>query len=353
MTRKPRSFPLEPAPAKKSARAGTTATAGTTARARKPRAVKTPAAHIRFTEQSPCAPVPATVETPPATAPKRRWRWAGVALSAAFGLFCLWLSTTLIDLVRGFFARAEWLGWTGLGLIAVIALAVLMACVREIAGLMRLSRLTHLRRAARAALAERDATAAAEVTGRITALYAGRDDLRWGLQRMREHADDIIDPPDRLRLIERDVLAVLDREAGRLIAFAARRVAVLTAVTPAAGLDMALVAWQNLKLLRQLARLYGGRPGTLSTLRLARMVIAHLVVAGGLALTDGLVQQLIGRGLMGRLSSRFGEGAVNGILTARIALAALDVIRPVPFVDRSPPKLADFLKDIVSTGPAR
>jgi putative membrane protein len=78
------------------------------------------------------------------------------------------------------------------------------------------------------------------------------------------------------------------------------------------------------------------------------MVIAHLAVAGGLAMTDNLIQQVIGKGLIGRLSSRFGEGAVNGILTARIGLAALDLCRPVPFLTVDKPSLTDFLKEVTS-----
>jgi len=71
-------------------------------------------------------------------------------------------------------------------------------------------------------------------------------------------------------------------------------------------------------------------------------------VTGGLALTDSFVQQFVGKGLLGRLSSRFGEGAVNGILTTRIGLAALDLTRPIPFSPEMKPNLSDFLKNVVS-----
>ena len=59
-----------------------------------------------------------------------------------------------------------------------------------------------------------------------------------------------------------------------------------------------------------------------AVLKLARMVASHLAVTGGLALSDNLIQHVVGKGLLGRLSARFGEGAVNGILTSRIGLAA-------------------------------
>ena len=145
---------------------------------------------------------------------------------------------------------------------------------------------------------------------------------------LRQHDSDIMDPRDRVRLADRYLVAPRDEEAHRIIARAARRVTLLTTVTPAAALDILFVAAQNLRMMRELATLYGGRPSALATFRLARMVVGHLAVTGGLALSDNLLQHVVGKGLLGRLSARFGEGAVNGILTARIGLAARDVCRP-------------------------
>ena len=87
---------------------------------------------------------------------------------------------------------------------------------------------------------------------------------------------------------------------------------------------MIYVAVENLRMLRALAGLYGGRPGTIGALRLARMVVTHIVATGGLALTDDLLGQFLGQDLLRRLSRRLGEGAFNGALTARIGAAAVD-----------------------------
>ena len=142
----------------------------------------------------------------------------------------------------------------------------------------------------------------------------------------------------------------LDTEAQRIIARRARRVTLLTTVTPAAALDIIFVAAQNARMLRELATLYGGRPSTLATLKLARMVVVHLAITGGLALSDNLIQHLVGKGLLGRLSARFGEGAVNGILTCRIGLAARDVCRPIPAQGNSGDRLAKLLREVIGFG---
>ncbi|GBF28229.1 hypothetical protein MnTg02_03293 [bacterium MnTg02] len=110
-----------------------------------------------------------------------------------------------------------------------------------------------------------------------------------------------------------------------------------------------MVGFENLRLLRRLATLYGGRPGTIGLIRIARMVFTHLAITGGMALSSDLIQQMIGHKLTAKISARLGEGLVNGALTARIGIAALDICRPLPFIEAQPPRFRDFLAEIMKT----
>lgn len=283
----------------------------------------------------------------------RKFRWGFVLLSALAALISLWASLAITTLIEDFFARSASLGWLALGVAALAGLAALAIAIREIWGLSRLRRIEHTQELSARAINLDDAAAATETIASLEGIYGGRSDTAMGMKTFRDHKNDIMDPRDRIRLLDRLVISPLDEESHRIIARRARRVTLLTTVTPAAALDIVFVAAQNLRMLRELAELYGGRPSTLSTLKLARMVVTHLAVTGGLALSDNLIQHVVGKGLLGRLSARFGEGAVNGILTSRIGLAARDVCRPVPQTESTKETLGTLLRELVMLNESR
>src|SRR5207244_10486819 len=147
---------------------------------------------------------------------------------------------------------------------------------------------------------------------------------------LESHAGEIIDGADMIRLAERELMTPLDTEARRLVSSAAQRVSIVTAVSPRALIDVMFVFVASLRLIRQLARLYGGRPGALGMIRLLRHVIAHLAITGGMAASDSLVQQMLGHGIAAKLSQRPGQGILNGWLSARLGRAAIRGTRPPP-----------------------
>src|SRR4029079_13937787 len=106
--------------------------------------------------------------------------------------------------------------------------------------------------------------------------------------RLGDHRADIIDGRDLVRLAERELMSPLDLEARRLVVTASKRVSVVTAISPRAAVDMVFVLVNALRMVRQLAVLYGGRPGALGMLRLFRQVVSHLAGPGGVGVAEGL-----------------------------------------------------------------
>lgn len=245
---------------------------------------------------------------------------------------------------------SQWLGWLGAGLLGLAVLALLAFVLKEAFGILRLSRITEIRERADAAATADDMNAAKKVVARLTLLYAGDATTAKGRAALGEHEAEIIDGRDRLMLAERHLLAAKDAQARALVTGAAKRVAAVTAISPRAAVDIVYVLWESVRLIRRLATLYGGRPSGLGTVRLARMVVGHLALTGGIAMTDSIVQQLIGHGLAAKLSARLGEGVVNGLMTARIGLATLSVVRPLPYLSGKPPALGDIMSELTRFG---
>jgi putative membrane protein len=280
--------------------------------------------------------------------PSKSWRWGNLLLVSIFTLFTLWAGFTLTAMIEDFFTRSPLLGWAAFSVAALAALAAVAMIIREIWGLARLRQIEKIQLAASHALNHDDENSANRAIAGLISIYKSQPANLWNIQNYESHANDIIDPRDRVRLAERYLVDPLDESAHSIIAKRARRVTLLTTVTPAAALDIMFVGAQNLAMLREIAMLYGGRPSTFATFKLARMVVTHLAIAGGLALSENFLHLFVGKGLLGRLSARFGEGAVNGILTTRIGLAACEVCRPIPKEASKRETFGSLLKELAN-----
>lgn len=286
----------------------------------------------------------------PDSAPIRRWRWIRLLVAALGGLIALSIGLAIDNLISDLFSRTDWLGWLAVILTAGAVLALVAIAVREIAALLRLRHIDRIRESGADAAESDDRDQARSVARELVSLYSGRPETARGRAALTSNIGEIIDGRDLIGLAEADLLAPLDNAATNMVLASAKRVALLTAVSPRAVVDLIFVGVEILRLIRRLAILYGGRPGTLGFMRLARAAFAHLAITGGMAAGDSIVQQLVGHGIAARLSARLGEGVVNGLLTARIGIAAIDVCRPLPFVSGRPPRLSDVMSELTRMG---
>jgi putative membrane protein len=280
---------------------------------------------------------------------RRRIAWGAMFWSALSGLVLMGLGLAVSRLVEDLFARAPWLGTIGLVLALMAGLALLAVIVREIAGLVRLAKVEALRHRAAEIIASDNREAGQALTDALLAHTRRIPRLARGRARLEDHRNDIIDGRDLVHLAERELMAPLDLEARRLVAAAAKRVSLVTAISPRASVDMVFVLINALNLVRRLAALYGGRPGALGMVKLFRQVMSHLAVTGGVSVTDSLIQQVVGHGIAARLSARLGEGMVNGLLTARLGLLTMDVVRPLPFEALPRPVLNDLVGGLLQS----
>ncbi|MFZ4806604.1 MAG: YcjF family protein [Hyphomicrobiaceae bacterium] len=285
------------------------------------------------------------------SAPPPGLRWSALFVSAVASLAVLALGVSFARFISEAVARDDIVGWIGKGLLAIALFSGAVLALRELVGLARLARLGHLRREAEALVRKPDARAERALAGRLVGLLKDRPDSAWAVARFRDHRADVLDAGALLRLADRELFAPLDREARRMVLVSAKRVATVTALSPIAIVSVGFVLVENLGLLRRLAALYGGRPGLLGSLRLARLVIGHIIATGGIAMTDDLLGQFLGQDLLRRLSRRLGEGVFNGALTARLGVAAIEVCRPLPYLEAAPVRARDIVGELFRAKP--
>ena len=241
-------------------------------------------------------------------------------------------------------ARVPVLGWLMTGLLGAFVLVALLLAIREIAAIGRLARLDGIRSESVTALQAGDLTATRKAAERVVALYGHRPELAAGRDQVAARMGDMFEPSDVMRLVEREVLDPLDRAAVLEVEASARQVAMVTALVPLALADVVAALTNALRMIRRIGEIYGGRSGLVGSWQLTRAVLGHMVATGAVAAADDMIEPILGGSLLSKLSRRFGEGVVNGALTARVGLVAIDVCRPVPFSEGARPSSGRIVK---------
>ncbi len=265
--------------------------------------------------------------------------WGGLFWSAASALVSLGIGLWVTRLVDDLFARSATFGIIALVLAGLMLLALAVLAAREFAAIGRQRHIAKLHQAFAKAHAADDRRLARTLVAELASLYEARADTARARKDVLALRDEIVDGRDLVEIAERTLVAPLDDAAKAAVARAAKRVSVITTVAPRAIIDVAFVLIQAVRLIRQVAEIYGGRPGLLGFLKLVRSVGAHLAITGGMAAGDSLLQQVVGHGIAAKVSARLGEGVLNGLLTARIGVSAMAVCRPMPFVTGGTPNL--------------
>lgn len=267
-----------------------------------------------------------------------RWFW-----SIAIALVGFVVSLAAWDYVTGLLARSPILGGIATALIGLLIFVLLIMALRELAAFGRLRKLDSIQHLAKEALASHDLKQARTVVGNLEALYSNRDDTAWGRAELKTRQSEVLDAEGLLGLAETTLLTPLDARAQREVEAAARQVATVTAIVPLALADLFTALTANLRMIRRIAEIYGGRSGTLGSWRLTRTVLTHLVATGAVAVGDDLIGSVAGGGVLSKVSRRFGEGVINGALTARVGVAAIEVCRPLPFHSNKKPSISGLV----------
>lgn len=251
---------------------------------------------------------------PPAGAGRLALLGAGVLAAGFLGL-------SGVNFVVDQFARGPVLGWAALG-IGATGLGLASAGVwRELRAVGTLGRIDTIR--ADLASAEPDRVARGALAW--AAIAPGGPALLPALRAMN-------DPDAMLALLRAGPSATLRAQAEALGRGAALQVVAGIAAMPSPAFDVMLVGWRGLRLVRQVAALYGVRPGALGALSLLRRTVSSATLVGASALAaNAATQAVLSHPLLSHVVGDLagaGVAARRLVVLARAAAAACDPVPP-------------------------
>jgi putative membrane protein len=241
---------------------------------------------------------------------------------AVIGLLSLIVGLAILELgnfAAAQFDKARWLGWLTVALLAPASLAVLWSAIREWRGLAALKTADKIRIGLRS---ENLKVARTQADNWLKAIGATPEVVS-----LVQSAKDA----ETLRsLLRTGPLDKLDQEVTASGRAAALRVLAATAVSPWPGLDGVIIIWQSLRLVRQVARLYGLRPGTLGTLRLLRRATtdASIVAFADIAMTA--LTEAVFDSPLGKIVGQATGPAIAARRILRLTSAIAQSCRPIP-----------------------
>jgi putative membrane protein len=248
----------------------------------------------------------------------------------------------LLQFVDGAFAHG-----TGVGVSATVAVAAgvggaLYWLTAELRGLWRLRSAERLRRLIPSALAgelKQEIDAAATILARDPLLAGAVGNYRAVLE--PHHTGR-----DALDLFSRFVLAPADQLAQAAIRRAAAQAFAINAISPTVLLDTLLFAARAMRLIREIAEIYGQRPGLAGTVHLLRRLASGAGLVGAVDIVGGVIAQQLGGAVLERLSASAAESAYAAQKMARLGLIATASCRPVEFRAGEAPSLSGLVSGL-------
>ena len=272
------------------------------------------------------------------TRPRWRWRLTPLRLLAGSTLTLL-LAALLVDAWH--FLAAAFAGSVTLGLAFTLLFGMLVGAVVWTAAAIRqdlrtLAEVDRLRERARSILDGGDELdlAAPDLVAALARHYAGHPQLGPVLDTFEDRVDSSLPARWQVEQLSTQVFAPLDQVAFAMVKRHAQQAALLAMLTRLPLIDLLIALWRSLALVRQVARTYGGRPGTVGMWRLWRGVLRNVVFAPVSEVAADTLSQVLGGGVAARISGQAAQGLGMGLLIGRLGLEAIRACRPLPFTGR-------------------
>jgi putative membrane protein len=304
------------------------------------------ASDFRFrVDEAQDVPPPAPEGALPAPAPSKRpgarpFRWfVGSLVLLVVGV----LLFDAVDFVLALWDRHWALGGAFAVLLAATLLAGAWSIGREIATFRRLRHVDRIRAELQDGIA-RDSVV--ELRHALIEL-AGEIGAPGDAAKLAERMEDTHRAEQLLHLFKRQVLEPLDRRAYAAVGRAARDVGAVATLMPTVLLDTAVLLWRSVRLVREVAEIYGFRTGLAGTLMLLRRLAGGAAMLAAADVAGTIVVQQAGGALYELFATKLGEGAVAASRAARLGLLAMQLCRAVPFEAEDLPTFRRLMQSLL------
>ncbi|EJG1085691.1 TIGR01620 family protein [Vibrio parahaemolyticus] len=274
--------------------------------------------------------------------PGRKWLATGV-----FATFAGLVGWQAVDSVVTAVQTADWLALGWAGFMTAVASLGLGAIGKELWKLRKLRNHFSIQEEVEL-LVHSDSVGKGKVFCEKVAEQSGVLAENPGFDRWQNSINPAHSDAEILDMYDSMVVSQQDKLATKVVSQHATESAALVAVSPLAAADMLLVAWRNFKMIDNLSQVYGVELGYASRIKLLRAVFVNMAAAGASELAIDAGMDLMSMDLAGKVSARAGQGLGVGILTARLGLKAMALLRPLPWYPDRQVKLGTIRKAVVA-----
>ena len=258
---------------------------------------------------------------------KRRWSSSALLTTGIALLIAGWLVLAAIGFLADQFHRAVSLGALTLVVFGIAAILIVLGALIEARSYRALTKVEALRDALTrtdSTIAEVKALCRPWLRG-ITAKLPDRDGALAALERAGAVAEVRV-------LLRNQVLAPLREMARQAGSRAAVQAGVIVAITPSSALDGVFAGLRALVLIRQIARLYGLRPGPAVTIALLQRVAWTVATVSGVELVSRSATEMILEKVpvISHLAATVPGMSVTAYRLYRLASVAAEACSPLP-----------------------
>jgi putative membrane protein len=287
-----------------------------------------------------------TITTIPIVPKHSAWLWLAASLG---GLLALMLLVDSYNFIVEQYDNNFVLGTVFLFLIIVISGTSLTLTWQAIQKIRTLRTVSNLQQEGQKIITNNAYGNAKGYLNKIALFYS--EDLRFRnrLDRFYISINDSHHDREICALFSKKVMHDIDQQAYQIVTKASKETALFVMISQIALLDAILTLWRNVRMIKEIATLYAGKPGFFGSISLIVTVIQNLIYADvSETVADGTAE-IIGGSVLSVMSTQIAQGLGAGILTARLGIHAMNACRPLPFMEDEKPRFKEIRREVMSS----